>query len=125
QFECRTEHDVADDLARMLVEEGHDVPLFTIVGSGTIGAYPHHEPGGRVIRAGDPVVLDFGGRRQGYSSDITRTVFAGEPDAKVREVYDVVQRAQRTAFELAAPGVPAEDVDRAARDVIAAAGYAD
>src|SRR2546422_267497 len=52
RFEGRTERDVADDLARLLVEEGHDVPLFTIVGSGPNGASPHHEPGGRVIRAG-------------------------------------------------------------------------
>ncbi len=125
RFGGRRERDVAADLAGVLVEEGHEVALFTIVGSGPNGASPHHEPGDRVIQAGDAVVLDFGGRRQGYSSDITRTVFVGEPSPEGREVYDVVRLAQRTAFERTAPGVPAQDVDRAARDVIADAGYGD
>ncbi len=125
RFAGRTEREVASDLAAMLVEEGHDVPLFTIVGSGPNGASPHHEPTDRVIQVGDAVVMDFGGRRLGYSSDITRTVFVGEPTDEMAEVYDVVRRAHREAFELAGPGVAAEDVDRAARDVIAQAGFGD
>ena len=122
-FEGRTERDLATVLAAFLVDEGHEVPLFTIVGSGPNGASPHHEPGDRVIERGDAVVMDFGGRRLGYSSDITRTVFVGEPADEARRVYDVVRTAQRAALERASPGVPAEDVDHAARQVIADAGY--
>jgi Xaa-Pro aminopeptidase len=125
RFAGRREREVAVDLAELLVEEGHDTALFTIVGSGPNGASPHHEPGERTIAEGDAVVLDFGGRRQGYSSDISRTVFVGEPAGEMGEVYAAVRQAQRAAFELVAPGVPAEDVDRAARDVIAEAGYGD
>jgi Xaa-Pro aminopeptidase len=125
RFTGRTEREVAKDLATFLVEEGHDVPLFTIVGAGANGASPHHEPTDSSITDGDAVVMDFGGRRNGYSSDLTRTVFVGEPNAEMREVYDVVRTAQGAASRLAGPGVPAEDVDRAARDVIAAAGYGD
>jgi Xaa-Pro aminopeptidase len=124
-FAGRPEVDVAGDLAALLVEEGHEVALFTIVGSGPNGASPHHEPTERVIQQGEAVVMDFGGRRMGYSSDITRTVFVGEVDGETSAVYDVVRRAQRAAFDAVAPGVPGEGVDRAARDVIAEAGYGD
>jgi Xaa-Pro aminopeptidase len=71
------------------------------------------------------VVLDFGGKAQGYCSDITRTVFVGEPDEERRRVYEVVRSAQQAAFEAVRPGVAAQDVDRAARAVIEEAGYGD
>jgi Xaa-Pro aminopeptidase len=122
-FAGRREVDVARDLATLLMDEGHEEALFTIVGSGPNGASPHHEPTERVIQPGEAVVMDFGGRRRGYSSDITRTVFVGDVDGETQAVYDVVRRAQRAAFEAAAPGVTGEEVDRAARDVIAEAGY--
>jgi D-alanyl-D-alanine dipeptidase len=125
RFEGRSERDLAAHLAALLVDEGHELALFTIVGSGPNGASPHHEPGDRVIAGGDAVVLDFGGRRLGYSSDITRTVFVGEPDEEMRRVYDAVRAGQRAAFERVSPGVPAEDVDRAARELITDAGYGD
>ena len=67
--------------------------------------------------------LDFGGRLRGYHSDITRTFFIGEAPARFREVYDVVRAAQEAGVAAVRPGVPAEEVDDAARRVIAAAGY--
>ena len=93
------------------------------MGSGPNGASPHHDAGDRRLRTGDALVLDFGGRVGGYCSDLTRTVFVGEPGAQVREVYGIVQEAQRVAFEAVAPGVAAQQVDRAARRVIDAAGH--
>ncbi len=122
-LEGRPEQDVAGSLARELVHAGHDTAAFTIVGSGPNGASPHHEPGQRIIRDDDPVVLDFGGRLGGYYSDITRTVSVGEPSAEVRRVHEIVHEAQEAAFQAVRPGVPAEEVDRAARKVIAGAGY--
>jgi D-alanyl-D-alanine dipeptidase len=71
------------------------------------------------------VVLDFGGLRDGYASDITRTVHVGAPTGEEREVYDVVRRAQQAAFEAVRPGVACQEIDRAARRVIADAGYGD
>src|SRR5439155_25936794 len=68
-------------------------------------------------------VLDYGGHRQGYSSDITRTVFVGEPTEEQRRVYDIVRASQQAGFEAARPGAKAQDVDRAARGVISDAGY--
>ncbi|MGH2525508.1 MAG: M24 family metallopeptidase, partial [Actinomycetota bacterium] len=72
---------------------------------------------------GDAVVLDFGGVANGYFSDITRTVFVGEPGEEELRVYEVVASAQQAAFEAVRPGVLSQDVDRAARAVITDAGY--
>jgi Xaa-Pro aminopeptidase len=124
-FAERRELDIAEVLGQMLLEQGHDRVGFTIVASGPNGASPHHGAGERTIEQGDAVVLDFGGARERYVSDITRTVFVGEPDGEQRTVYDVVLAAQQAAFEAVRPGVAAQDVDRAARAVIAEAGYAD
>jgi Xaa-Pro aminopeptidase len=122
-FAGRRELDVAADLAEALRRHGHRTANFTIVGSGPNGASPHHEAGDRVITDGDAVVLDFGGHLDGYCSDITRTVFVREPPQDFERVHEVVRRAQQAAFEAVRPGVSAEDVDRAARDVIDDAGY--
>jgi Xaa-Pro aminopeptidase len=124
-FEGRTEAEVAADLARLLVEHGHARADFTIVGSGPHGASPHHVPGSRTIMSGDAVVMDFGGELDGYFSDTTRTVVVREAPDGFAEVYDVVAEAQRAALDAVRPGVPAEEVDRAARSVIAAAGFGD
>ena len=119
----RTEAEVGSALAEGLLRHVHQTVGFTIVGSGPNGASPHHDTGRRRIRAGDPVVLDFGGRVGGYCSDVTRTVSVGEPTSRMREVHEIVQEAQEAAFRAAGPGVPAQEVDRAARIVIEAAGY--
>ncbi len=123
QFAGRPETDVAADLAALLLQHGHSRVDFTVVGSGPNGAKPHHEAGDRTIEEGDMIVLDFGGLKDGYASDITRTVHAGEPTEEEREVFDVVRCAQQAGFEAVRPGVACEEVDRAARRVIAQAGY--
>jgi Xaa-Pro aminopeptidase len=122
-FAGRVETDVAADLERLLREHGHERVDFIIVGSGPNAASSHHEPGERRIEPGDAVVMDFGGMRDDYCSDITRTVFVGEPTDEEREVYAIVRAAQQAAFEAVRPGVAAQDVDRAARAVISDAGY--
>jgi len=121
----RTEREVSRALAATVVETGCDSAAFGIVGSGPNGASPHHEPGDRVIEAGDTVVLDFGGRAGGYCSDLSRTVTVGEPSAQVKEVHAVVREAQEAAFLAARPGVAAQELDRTARRIIAEAGYGD
>ncbi|MEV7811123.1 aminopeptidase P family protein [Streptomyces flaveolus] len=122
-FAGRRESDVGQDLAGLLRRFGHSQVDFTIVGSGPNGANPHHEVGDRVIRPGDMVVLDFGGLKDGYGSDTTRTVHVGEPTEEERRVHDVVRAAQEAGFQGVRPGVACQDVDRAARAVITDAGY--
>ena len=109
------ESEVAAELAGFLREHGHSQVDFTVVGSGPNGANPHHEFGERVIEEGDMVVLDFGGIKDGYGSDTTRTVHVGEPTDDEREVYEVVRRAQQAGFEAVRPGVECQEIDRAAR----------
>jgi Xaa-Pro aminopeptidase len=123
RFAGRRESEIAADLAGFLRDHGHSEVDFTVVGSGPNGANPHHEFGERVIEEGDMVVLDFGGIKDGYGSDTTRTVHVGEPTAEEREVYEVVRRAQQAGFEAVRPGVECQEIDRAARRVIADAGY--
>jgi len=109
---------------RLAAHGGTGVSFEPIVGAGPNGAMPHHTHGSREIRAGEPVVLDFGTRVDGYPSDQTRTlVFGGDPDERVREVHDIVRRAQQAGVEAVEPGVTADAVDAAAREVIADAGY--
>ena len=122
----RTEADVAADIAEAIVAEGHSEVAFIIVGSGPNGADPHHECSDRELLAGDIVVVDIGGPYEpGYNSDSTRTYSIGEPDAEVARRYSVLQRAQRAAVAAVRPGVTAEQVDAAARDVLAAEGLAE
>jgi Xaa-Pro aminopeptidase len=122
----RTEADVAADIARAIVAEGHSEAAFVIVGSGPNGADPHHECSERELEAGDVVVVDIGGPYDpGYNSDSTRTYSIGAPDPEVARRYSVLQQAQRAAVEAVRPGVTAEQVDAAARDVLAEAGLAE
>ncbi|MFD8674526.1 aminopeptidase P family protein [Streptomyces seoulensis] len=122
-FAGRREDEVGRDLADLLRRFGHSQVDFTIVGSGPNGANPHHEVGERVIQRGDMVVLDFGGLKDGYGSDTTRTVHVGEPTEEERRVHDVVRAAQEAGFRAVRPGATCQDVDRAARAVIEDAGY--
>ena len=119
----RTEREVSRDIGRRLVAEGHERVNFAIVGSGPNSASPHHEPGERRIGAGEAVVCDFGGALDGYCSDITRTVFTGEPPSEFRDLYAVLQDAQATAVDAAVVGTPCEDIDGVARRIIEAGGY--
>ena len=121
----RTEAEVAADIAEAIVAEGHSEVAFIIVGSGPNGADPHHECSDRTLQVGDVVVVDIGGPYEpGYNSDSTRTYSLGEPEADVAKRYEVLQRAQRAAVAAVRPGVTAEQVDAAARDVLAAEGLA-
>jgi Xaa-Pro aminopeptidase len=124
----RSEVDVSREVRDRLVNEGHDEAGFAIVASGPNSASPHHEPGDRLIGAGEPIVLDIGGRLDGYGSDITRTLWVtGDenrgPSDDFRRLYEVLQEAQAAARDAVEFGVPCERVDAAAREVISAAGF--
>jgi Xaa-Pro aminopeptidase len=123
----RSEAELAREVERRLVDAGGEGASFEpIVAAGPNGAKPHHHYGDRTVERGDPVVFDFGTRVDGYPSDTTRTVvLGGDPPAEFETVHDVVLSAQAAAVEAVAPGVEARTVDRAAREVIEAAGYGD
>jgi Xaa-Pro aminopeptidase len=118
----RTEAQVSIDISQRLIAEGHDKVNFAIVASAGNAASPHHHAGPRLIERGDIVLCDFGGTMDGYCSDITRCVHLGPPPAEVAEAYAVLHAAQQAGVDAGTVGVPCEDVDRAARRIIAEAG---
>jgi Xaa-Pro aminopeptidase len=119
----RTEAAVSREISDRLMERGNQHVNFAIVGSGPNAASPHHDAGDRVIGRGESVVCDFGGTMNGYCSDITRTVFTGEPPAEFRDLYTVLEHAQAEAVGAVCPGIAAEDIDAVARRIITEGGY--
>ncbi len=118
-----TEKTIANLVQLEILVAGGD-PSFALVQAGETSAQPHAEGGERILEAGQPLLVDWGARFAGYSADITRTfVMAGEPDQRLAEMAELVKAANLAARSACAPGVPAEEVDRAARQVIKNGGY--
>jgi Xaa-Pro aminopeptidase len=119
-----TERQVGAKITEAILAEGNVQVDFVIVGSGPNAASPHHEVSDRVIQDGDVVVVDIGGTMpSGYCSDCTRTYAIGHAPGDFMKYYEVLYDAQEAATASVRPGVTAESVDRAAREVIADAGY--
>lgn len=123
----RTEADVSAELSRRILAEGHATVNFAIVAAGENAASPHHHAGSRIIGPNEVVLCDFGGTtaepdgQPGYCSDITRCVYTGEPSAEFADAYAVLQSAQSAATQAAVVGAHFQDIDRVARDGLAAA----
>ncbi|RSK54595.1 M24 family metallopeptidase [Bacillus canaveralius] len=120
-----TEKQVADELKRLFALRGVDELSFDpIVGAGANGAIPHHQSDDTVIAEGDLVVIDMGGIKAHYCSDMTRTVLVGgEATEEMKKVYEIVKRAHEEAMKAVKPGVPLKEIDRTARDIISKEGY--
>lgn len=117
-----SENDLAAVIRSHFASEGAQTK-FTIVGAGPNGAFPHHQTGTRIIRDGDAIVVDIGGRKDGYPSDITRMAVVGRPPQGYGQIHSIVEKAVQAGLAAARPGAKAKDVDAAARKVIADAGY--
>lgn len=122
----REEIDVAWRVRELFHAAGADGLSFeTICASHERGAQPHAHPGHDRIGAGTLVTIDLGCFLGGYASDCTRTFATGSPSAQLTDLYAICLEAQLAAMDAVRPGVPAADVDAAARDVIAGAGHGD
>ena len=117
-----TELEIGEAINKHFISEGAK-PQFCIVGSGPNGAFPHHHTGDRKVKCGDAVLIDIGGRKGTFPSDMTRMSVLGEPPEGYLEIHAIVERAVQAAMSAAKPGVMAKDVDAAARGVITEAGY--
>ncbi|MFC1900733.1 M24 family metallopeptidase [Chloroflexota bacterium] len=121
-----TEKQVAWELEKFHRENGCQSLAFEIiVASGPNSALPHAKPTKRKIDSGEPIVIDMGGRVEGYCSDFTRTLCLGEPDDTFKKVYDTVLGAQLAAEALIKSEMTGNEADSFARIVIEEAGYAE
>ncbi|CAN0492234.1 unnamed protein product, partial [Hapterophycus canaliculatus] len=117
-----TEADVASIIRESFKSQGA-TPLFTIIGAGGNGAFPHHHTGNTHLKSGDIVVMDIGGGMDGYSSDMTRMASMGPASSEYHRIHAIVESAVQAAMTAARPGVKAHVVDDAARQVITEAGF--
>jgi Xaa-Pro aminopeptidase len=119
-----TERELAAIWEREMRARGAEPSFGTIVASGPNSANPHHSNGERPFQAGDLIIMDGGVWHEGYASDITRTIAIGEPSAEARKIYDLVLAANQAGRLYARPEATGEEIDQAARKVIADGGYA-
>lgn len=118
------ERQVQLELDRFMMECGAEGLAFpTIVATGAHGSSPHAQPGQAVIQPGDAVVMDFGARKRGYCSDMTRTVFVGEPDGSLKDAYRVLRRANEECEALVQVGTAGSEVHAHALEVLEEGGY--
>lgn len=121
-----TEKQIAWEIEKHARENGAEALSFpTIVAAGAHGAMPHAQPRDVPVKEGDSLVIDMGVVVDGYCSDLTRTIYAGEPDDEFRKIYNIVLMAQRTAEEIIATGMTGEEAHMLAANVIEEAGYGD
>lgn len=119
-----SEREIANRIKELLIELGGEELSFNpIVASGPNSSKPHYNDDKRIIEEQDLVVLDFGCRYKGYCSDTSRTVFIGEPTEEQKKVYEICLRATTEAKKAVREGITAEEVDKAARDIITNEGY--
>ncbi len=120
-----SEREVAAELVMQLLRHGSDseLPFAPIVSGGPNAANPHASPSDRKLQVGDLLVVDWGAAYNGYISDLTRTFAVVEVDDECQKIHKIVQQANAAGRAAGKPGAPCAAVDKAARDVIEAAGY--
>ncbi len=119
-----TELDVAAELEYKMKKLGASGPSFeTIVASGLRSSMPHGVASDKKLELGDAITIDFGALYNHYCSDITRTVFLGQPDQRLIDIYNIVLEAQLTSEKGAVRGKTGREVDRIARDIIYGKGF--
>lgn len=118
------ENEVAAEIEYFMRKNGASAPSFeTIVASGIRSSMPHGHAGNKIIEAGDPVTMDFGALVDGYCSDMTRTIFVGKPDQRMKDIYNIVLKAQVESQAGAYSGRTGQEIDAISRKIIYEAGY--
>ena len=118
------EVEIVAELERFIRYQGARAPAFDIiVASGPNSSQPHHLSGERKLKSNELVLIDLGVDFQGYKSDLTRVLFLGKINIRARKVYEIVLKAQELAIKRIRPGAEMAEIDRVAREYIAAQGY--
>ncbi len=119
-----TELALAWEIEKFMRDSGSQtVPFELIVAAGPNSALPHARPSNNVIKPNQPIVIDIGSKVEFYTSDLTRTVYIGQPDETFKKVYRTVLEAQQAAIAGIQPGMTGAEADSLARRVITEAGY--
>jgi Xaa-Pro aminopeptidase len=119
-----SEKEIREEILRLFDARGAEGVSFSpIVASGPGGSMPHYQGTDRIVQDGDFVVVDMGCRFKGYCSDMTRTFCVGGATDEMKKVYGIVLEAQQAGEDAVRSGKTGQDVDRAARKIIADAGY--
>lgn len=119
-----TEIELATELEIFWKKRGsRSISFDPIIAFGANSSMPHYRAGNTKLKKGDIVLLDIGTQLDHYHSDMTRTVFFGEPHPQLKEIHQIVAEAQRAAIKLCHPGTTLGQLDKAARDLIASRGY--
>ena len=119
-----TESEIAAEIEYYLKKNGARGPSFdTIVASGWRASLPHGVASDKVVELGDAVTMDFGAIYNEYCSDMTRTVFVGQPKEELKKIYNIVLEAQKAGISGAVSGLTGREIDKIARDIISDAGY--
>ena len=122
--EGKTEKEIQFELDYYMLSNGAEALSFdTIALTGKNTSMPHGVPGDTAVQAGDFVLMDFGAVVNGYHSDMTRTVCVGKPTDEMREVYDIVLKAQLAGLDAVRSGITGSELDGVARKIISDAGY--
>ncbi|KKB08554.1 peptidase M24 [Devosia geojensis] len=119
-----SENEIAEVIGQVYEANGASAAFITVC-FGPNGAFPHHHTGDTRLKDNDAVLIDAGCRLDGYPSDMTRVAHLGAPPEEFEKVHAILERAVQAAIAAARPGVEARQVDKAARDIIAAEGYGD
>jgi len=120
----KKEIEIVAELERFIRYQGARASAFDIiVASGPNSSQPHHLSGERKLKKNEPILIDLGVDYQGYKSDLTRVLFLGKINILERKVYDIVLKAQELAIKRIRPGAEMAEIDRVAREYIAAQGY--
>ena len=121
-----TEKQIALELDFYMLSHGAEAVSFeTIAVTGAKTSMPHGVPDETIVKNGDFITMDFGAVYKGYHSDMTRTVAVGNVTDEQKEVYEIVLKAQKKALSVLKSGIACADADKAAREIIEAAGYGD
>ncbi len=118
-----TEQELSMEIGFQVQKAGSETPANPMVAAGPNGANPHASVSDRALQAGDLLVIDFGASYHGYVADITRTFAVGDVTPEMQAIHRITAEANLAGRSAARPGLPAGEVDRAARAVIQQAGY--
>lgn len=120
-----TEREIQLELDNFMMRNGADSLAFpSIVASGANGASPHAIVSDKPVQMGECIVMDFGARRCGYCSDMTRTVFLGAPEGAILDAWNTLRRANETVQEMLEPGITGKQAHDIAEKVLAEGGFA-